>query len=509
MLNIYPVTKTADYCSDYKVKINGIDASLNTARVSAVPFNRRWPGHQRGLEQTELVNFLSCETDESLTFEITPPKPFEKVYIKPLSLGIDPEITADGKIVFTLDKPAHFTVEPYVRNNALHIFADPVKKYNINKDAENVIYYGQGEHDVGLIILKSNQTLFIDEGAVVYARVIAEDSDNIKILGRGILDNSKNKEEILYECNLENNDSAVNNAVREHTIKLDYCTNIEIDGITIRDSLLYNIKPSGCKKIHINNVKIIGCWRYNSDGIDMHNCENVLIENCFLRTFDDSICVKGFDFYFTNDNENAEHDAIYRNGQVYDTFKNVVIRNCTIWTDWGKSLEIGAETKAKEIYDIVFEDCNIIHVCFDALDCFNVDYADVHDVLYQNINVEYDDIIPKPCGQTNDAEVYVNTDSDYYPNIIAAVITFHKEYSGGGLKRGINRNLTFRNIHVFGRHAPKVHFRGYDDAHKIKDVVIENLYWNEELVTELPDERFFKNDFTENIVITASDFDKQ
>lgn len=66
---------------DYEVKINGVAASLDTARVSSVPFNRRWPGHQRGIEQTELVNFLSLEADEDVYFEITPQRPFEQVHI--------------------------------------------------------------------------------------------------------------------------------------------------------------------------------------------------------------------------------------------------------------------------------------------------------------------------------------------------------------------------------------------------------------------------------------------
>lgn len=50
VLKIYPVIKTENQCEDYKVKINGEQVELNTARVSAVPFNRRWPGHQRGIK---------------------------------------------------------------------------------------------------------------------------------------------------------------------------------------------------------------------------------------------------------------------------------------------------------------------------------------------------------------------------------------------------------------------------------------------------------------------------
>ena len=47
MYKIYPVTKTEIVCEDYEVYVNGEKVELNTARVSAYPFNRRWPGHKR------------------------------------------------------------------------------------------------------------------------------------------------------------------------------------------------------------------------------------------------------------------------------------------------------------------------------------------------------------------------------------------------------------------------------------------------------------------------------
>lgn len=500
MFKLYPITKTEPYTENYEVKINGKKVELDTARVSAMPFNRRWPGHQRGLEQTELINFLSLETDEPLYFEIKLLKAFEKVVVRPFSLGIEPKISDDGVISFTLEKAAYFTVEPFGRNDALHVFADPVSDYNVNVDDENVIYYGAGEHDVGMIELKSNQTLFIDEGAVVYACIRALDAENIKILGRGILDNSRNKEEILFEHNAENNDTAVKNAVRNHTVQIEYCTNVYIDGITIRDSLVYNIRPIGCQNLTIKNVKIIGCWRYNSDGIDMHNCVDVLIYNCFLRTFDDSICIKGFDCFHAGNVEEAVRKAMYRGGKSYNVFKNVVIKNCTIWTDWGKSLEIGAETRAEEISNIVFEDCDVIHVMGAPLDCYNIDYADVYDCVYRNIGVEYDDVIMAPMIQSNDAEEYINRNVDHAPWLICVITGVHHEYSAGGERRGKCRDLRFENIHMFGRFEPKFYFSGYDAEHQTKDIVIENIYLNGKLIEEIKPENFEMKEFTENII---------
>lgn len=478
-VNIYPVTPIADCCQDYTVKINGQVVTADTARVSAYPFNRRWPGHQRPIDQSELNNFVSFSMDEPVEIEVTPAAPFEAVHIRPRAFGIVPTISGSS-IKFRLDKPAYFTVEPFGRSHPLHIFADPMANYGIDPANENVIYFGTGEHNVGLLELKSNQTLFLDEGAVVYATVKAYEADNIRILGHGILDNSRNKETIFYEASVDNNDEQVNNAHRTHTVQLDYCTNIRIDGITIRDSLVYNIRPVCCKDLDIRNVKIIGCWRYNSDGIDMHNCENVVIDNCFLRTFDDSICIKGFDY-------TQDEADMYHNGISYDVFRNAQISNCVIYNDWGKCLEIGAETRIKEIHDIVFSNCHIIHVMGAVLDCMNVDYADVHDITFENMTVEYDEVIPPPDIQRTEDHKYEIFTRDFTPDLLCIHIQYHHEYSADTVRRGINRDFLFQNIHLYGCQRPAFYFAGYDETHQTSNIHISGLYYNNKRITTWSD----------------------
>jgi len=497
--NIYPVQPVFEESAGYQVKVNGNEAALNQARVSACPYNRRWPGHQRTKDQTEIIDFLSMEAEGPVDMEIEAPEPFERVVIRPLGLGIEPEI--EGKTIrFTLEKPGYVTVEPYGRKNALHIFADAVKEYEAEGD---VIYFGPGVHEAGMIELHSNQTLFLAAGAVVYGCVHAIDAENIRIIGRGILDNSRNKAKILYEVSAEGNEQAVKNAKRRHTVQLEYCTDVEMDGITIRDSLVYNVRPVGCRNLTIRNVKIIGCWRYNSDGIDMHNCENVLIENCFLRTFDDSICIKGFDCYYEGDVEAAVKKAMYRNGKAYDVFRNVLVRGCVVWNDWGKALEIGAETRAEEISDIVFEDCDVIHVTGPVLDCMNVDYADVHDVVYRNIRVEYDEVIPQMVIQKRDDMRYedVEKDPDYAPPLMCAEVLFHPEYSAGGNRRGRNRRILFENISLTGRQAPCAAMRGIDEEHGCREITIRGLKWNGIPVRELNGKQLCVGEGCRDIVV--------
>jgi hypothetical protein len=40
--------------------------------------------------------------------------------------------------------------------------------------------------------------------------------------------------------------------------------------------------------VDISNYKLIGLWRYNSDGIEICNSEDVTIRDSFVRSFDDS-----------------------------------------------------------------------------------------------------------------------------------------------------------------------------------------------------------------------------
>ena len=200
------------------------------------------------------------------------------------------------------------------------------------------------------------------------------------------------------------------------------------------------------------------------------------------------------------DFEKAVKEAMYRKGKAYDVFKNTVIKNCTIWNDWGKCLEIGAETRAEEITNIVFENCSIIHVTGSVLDCYNIDYADVHDVIYSNIDVEYDDIIMEASIQSNDDERYINNNPNYSPNLICVITDYHHEYSAGGVRRGKCHDIKFENIKLLGKYEPKCLFKGYDEEHKTKDIVIENIYWNGKLLEVIKKENFTLEEYTENII---------
>ena len=191
---------------------------------------------------------------------------------------------------------------------------------------------------------------------------------------------------------------------------------------------------------------------------------------------------------------------LFRSGKSYDVFRNVSIRNCVIWNDWGRALEIGAETRAEEIADVTFENCHVIHVTGPALDCQNVDYADVHDVVYKDITVEFDDVIPEGLIQERDAQEYEIVNENYCPEVIRVEVAFHHEYSAGGLRRGKNRNIRFENIFLYGRQNPAFFFSGYNEESLSENVTVKNFFWNGQPLTD-GDYTMQKNAFCKNIQI--------
>lgn len=462
---------------NYVLKVNGKQVNVESARVSAYPFNRRWPGRQRSVDQTELMKFYRFDIDKPTKISIAPDFKFENVTIRPKSKGIKFEIVK-GIVEFTLSEPVYCSVEFDDWHEPLIIFAEAPKNYGIKNTDENVLYFGKGYHDAGEIELKSNQTLYIDEGAVVYARVKAIDADNIKILGRGILDNSKFKEEIFRETECGDGLSDVCNAKREHAVTLNFCNNVIIDGIILRDSLVYNICPIGCNNLTIKNVKILGCWRYNSDGIDMHNCNDVKIEDCFIRTYDDSVCVKG-SIYHEGFYETTSREGLVRNGKTYFTCSRISVKRCVIWNDWNKCLEIGAETAADEMNDIVFEDCDIIHVTGPIIDINNCHWADVHDIKYKNIRIECDKGFPLSMIQQSDDAQYPDENNIMYaPNLVRFDIEHHFEYSKNTMERGRVHDITIEDIYIDTVEPFTVGFYGFDNAHLVEKVNMNKIFMN-------------------------------
>ncbi len=256
-VRIYPLPQ-GEAAADVLITAGGRPLPVSKCYVSAYPYNRRWPGHQRTTDQREVAYFARLAGEGPITFRYTPNRAFSVCTVRPLSARVVPTVK-DGTITFTLPHAGGYSVELDGLHNALHLFVDPPRNYSVSPDAKRVHYFGAGVHRVGILHLKDDETVYLDEGAVVYGCIHGDGVHRVRILGRGILDNSENVEEILFKVDKLGDGSVdVRNSRRKHTIHLVNSTDITIEGVTIRDSLCYNIACYGCSNTTIRNCKIIG-----------------------------------------------------------------------------------------------------------------------------------------------------------------------------------------------------------------------------------------------------------
>lgn len=467
MLKIYSIPAGEPISGDFGITLNGQAADAYTARVSAIPFNRVWPGRQRPIEQTELASFIYFAADQTVTVALNPAKKFNDVTVRPLSKNIKPHVK-NKTITFDITEPGQYTVELDGFHNALHIFANPVFDFGVSKDDPDVIYYGAGIHDAGYIDLKSGQTLFIEAGAVLRAAVTAHNASNIRIAGEGILDNS-----------WEERDKTDKGPIG--CMKFFNCRNVEVSGIICRDSVVWTATVFNSDNVIFDNIKAIGMWRYNADGIDFVNSANGIIKDCFLRNFDDCVVLKGLKGW---DTRNVE---------------NIHVSGCVIWCDWGRGLEIGAETCADEYRNIIFEDCDLIHGAHMHMDLQNGDRAKVHDIIFDNIRVEYSRYTLEPVYQNSDDMIYEGREG-YMPQLFYAHIyngVWSKDYLWGE-----NYNITFRNIQVQTDNSlplPPATFLGVNAEHQTHDITIDGLYINGKRADNIGKFPVKTNEFTYNI----------
>ena len=478
MLRLYPIPEETKKCNHFSVKVNGQPVELYSCTVSAVPFNTPWPGHQRSADQAEEASFLYFDTDETVSLEICAGKAFSDLRIRPLSKNIKPEV--NGREIKFSAGIGQYTVELDGLHNALHIFINPIKEYDVDINDENVLYFGAGVHRPGAIELKSNQTLFVDGGAVVHASVRAEDCENIKIIGHGILD---------YET-FERHDPLI--WTYDGLTNFLRCRNITVDGVIFKDSSWWTMTAINCENVLIDNAKAIGMWRYNSDGFDMVNSANVIIRNCFLRTFDDSIVFKGLKIM--KNGKNLGFDA--------KNVENHLVENCVIWCDWGRALEIGAETCADEYVNIKYKNCDLIHNESVALDINNGDRADVHNVSYEDIRIEYSKYENRGKIQENDSQKYEPREV-----LLPADLLFADMYVGkwsNDMIYGRTHDIKYKNITVYMDEEvpmPLIKFIGGTPENWAEDITIENLVINGKRYTDLKELNYEEHKFSRNITV--------
>ena len=482
MLKIFDVPESErvreERNKDYRVKIDGTDCPVYNVRVSAVPFNGAG-GLERPISQTEIAAFISFSSDRPVTLEIEFAKqPSEypasvltgavksfsecKPLVRPLSENVAIKLEKN-KAVVRLDKCGQYVFEPYGSHCVLHIFFDEEKEYD---KAEATMYFGPGHHFPGKVQLKSGDRIFIDRGAVVHGWFLGKGVSDVKIYGEGLVDGGDEKR-TDPDCY---SDKTVGN------IRFYESENIGVEGIILCDSANWCCSFFNSEKIRMENIKIVGQWRYNTDGIDLINTSDVRIRKCFIRSFDDAIVLKAIERYSKN-------------------VTDITAEECICWCNWGRTLEIGLETACEKYTGICFRDCDLIHNSAVALDIQGGDYAKINDVLFENIRVEYSaDQLPEVL-QVSPDQKYDAQGKRGNPMLIAVTNPsiresemyrdMFTEEQRKDKRRSVAKNVCFKDIRVFdpekfGR--IEVEICSLYDGYWMEDIKIAGVTMNGEKV---------------------------
>lgn len=346
---------------------------------------------------------------------ITVMKPFEKVTVRPSSFGIVPE-TEEGHIRFHMDSIKKVSVE---LDGDLKTPLFILCSKRIPKPENITILFEKGKiYNVAALELQPGDVVYLEEGSVVLGRIYAERCDHIRILGNGVLCGAP--------WHLPDSNGSV------FFVDLRWCSDVVIEGITAVDGPMWQIVPAACDHVVIRNVNSMSRV-VTGDGIDITGCQEVLIEDCFVRAADDCICIKS--------------------GRMPDTttvrdVKNLLVQRCVIWNaEPGNGIEIGYGLSCREITNLRFCDCDIIHCEYEgnmggsAISIHQADSAWIHHIYYENIRVEdaaqkLFDIKVLDCKYTWDAV------------------------------KGKVEDIFFKNIKVLNGEFPVSLIRGYETRHE-------------------------------------------
>lgn len=252
--------------------------------------------------------------------------------VVPAKYGVAPRRISDCEVAVDIQRPCHLSFEAEGRKGALHLFADePVAP---PPQSQNVVYFGPGEHVLDPVELKlqSGQTLFLDEGAVVFGRVSAS-GENVSILGSGTISGSRFRR---FEGPRGLGFLWIHNA-----------TNVTVRGVAIAAPNKWSVVAKECDRVLFDDVRVLGANMINDDGIDLVNSRNVTIRRSFIRTQDDNICTKGIC-----------HPARPEDGPPVE---NILVEDCELWCDAANTFRFGFECDAPYMKGIVVRNVDVLH----------------------------------------------------------------------------------------------------------------------------------------------------
>jgi hypothetical protein len=292
---------------------------------------------------------------------------------------------AAGKGIFNITAPAYAADASgkAMATRALQQAIDDASAYS-----NGIVYVPRGVYRVGNVRLKSNMSLYLEGGAVLLFSGRAEDytvnarkasqnrnltwwiytdsgAHDIKLYGRGVLDG--NGKYATETGKIGNNILAV-----FHT------RHFTLDGPVIRESGSWAVIPVRSKHLVFRNFKLFNRFDMGeNDGIDVMECEDVLVQHAIGIALDDPFSTKTW----------QQNTDLCRNwpGQPQPQ-KNIMFNDLLSWT-YCYAYKIGQGVMQPQT-NITFKNC----VVYDAAVGIGIHHkwgtSYVRDVLFDNIEIE-------------------------------------------------------------------------------------------------------------------------
>ncbi len=380
------------------------------------------------------------------------------VTVRPASRNVSAQI-ANGSVRFALDKPAKLVIAVNGdKARELHLFASAPDDSAPTRGTTGVTYFGPGLHELDPFEykVKSNETVYLAPGAVVRGQFTLDHVNNSAIRGRGVIDHV--------------NRFTPGGRKPSNGIRMDFCRDITIEGVTILDSVGYHIGLGACENVSISNTNSFSVSQW-ADGIDAMSCTRLNIKNVFIRSSDDAIALYAGRWMFSgNSTEITVSDSIF-------------------WADVAHPIFVGVHGtpgKNEVISDVRFSKIDILehHQPGPGYQgCLAINSGD--GVTVRNVTFEHIRIEPITLGQLVNVQVFMNGAYNTEPG------------------RAVE-NIVFRDVRYSGTDRPKSEIHGFDAERKVKNVLFDHVVIGDQIVTDAASMNLEVGPFVENIKFHGS-----
>jgi len=344
------------------------------------------------------------------------------------------------------------------------------------------VVFPKGNFLSGSIILKSNVTLYFEEGSVLLgstnpkdypnmsfegrpdspkkddnsqmALIIAHKAKNISLKGKGTIDgqglqlalniDSLHHAGIAIDPKYNLRRNRPNETMRPKLFRFSQCENITIEGLKAGEASCWGLSFELCNNLVIDNLKIVNRSYWNNDGIDITDCKNVKVINCDINAADDGICLKSYypgfyndSVYIANCTIRSSASAIKFGTASFGGFKNVIIRDIKVYDTFRSAIAIesvdGAFIENIEVTNI--NAVNTGNAVFIRLGNRTGDKpGSIKNVYLKNIKVQV------PFGRPDINYDLRGPEVDFFHNPFPASITGLEDYRV--------ENVTLENIEI-------------------------------------------------------------